>query len=780
MAGKKCAPPGEMFDETAPMPGLEEIWRHRAWREMGLKDEEYGRIVGILGRPPNWTELGMFAVMWSEHCAYKHSKKALKAFPTSGPRILLGPGENAGICRLDERWAVVWKEESHNHPSAIEPFQGAATGVGGIVRDILAMGARPVALLDSLRFGPLSDPRQRYLADGVISGIAAYGNCIGVPTVGGELLVDECYSSNPLVNVTCVGLVEIDKMARGVAAGVGNPVFLVGSSTGRDGIHGCTFASEELDSSSEERRPAVQVGDPFMEKLLIEACLEMLRAGCVVGIQDMGAAGITSSCSETASRAGTGMEIWLDRVPLREEGMNPYEIMLSESQERMLVIADREKAAEVRSICNKWGLNAAEIGVVTGDGMIRAWHRGAVVAEVPARALTEDAPVYDPPEREPSYLASVLAFDPGTLPEPESREELERALEAILASPDICSKEWVYSQYDHMVQTGTVVLPGSDAAVIRVKEAGKKGIALSTDGDGRLCYLDPYLGGAAAVAEAARNVVCAGAEPVGITNCLNFGNPEKPEVMWQFRRVVQGMAAACRALGTPVTGGNVSFYNESPGRAIYPTPVVGMLGILDDIDRACTSSFKALGDVIAMIGPLGGSVEGLGGSQYLKVVHGKVAGLPPRIDLDLEARVQKACLEMIRRGILNSAHDCSGGGLGVALAECCFPNASGLPDDYVAHFGLLGAEVDIGEGYARADAALFSEEHSRIVVSVSPGRVSDAEEIARRWQVPFRTLGRVIAEPRLKVTAGERTLLDLPVERAWRCWRRTLSWLVAR
>ncbi|MCR4397946.1 MAG: phosphoribosylformylglycinamidine synthase subunit PurL [Firmicutes bacterium] len=737
-------------------PTCEQIVGRKLWRGMGLKDFEFERIRGLLGRSPNWTELGMFAVLWSEHCAYKHSRAVLRTLPTSGPGVLVGPGENAGVVDIGDGLAVAFKMESHNHPSAVEPYQGAATGVGGIIRDILAMGARPIALVDPLRFGELSDMKVRRLFAGVVAGIAGYGNCVGIPTVGGEVAFEDCYADNPLCNVMCVGLIERGAIKRGVAAGVGNSVMLVGHLTGRDGIHGATFASEELGEDSESKRPNVQVGDPFYEKLLIEACLEMMSTGRVVGIQDMGAAGITSSCAETAARAGTGIEIDVAKVPLRERRMSPYEIMLSESQERMLVIVERGGEDGVAAVCRKWGLPCSAIGRVTGDGMFRVLDRGAVRAEVPASVLVNEAPVLEPGWEEPAYLAGARSFDHRSVPVPG---DMENAFRTVLASPSIASKAWVYRQYDHMVQTNTVVLPGADAAVIRIRNEGgrpEKGLALKADGNGRYCYLDPVTGGRIAVAEAARNVACVGARPLAITDCLNFGNPEKPDVFWQFRGVIEGIREACEALGTPVTGGNVSFYNESRNRAIYPTPIVGMVGLMDDASKATTPGFKAEGDLIVLLGE---TIDELGGTEYLKRVHGMVAGKPPSIDLRREKALIEVLVEACSSGILGSAHDISDGGLAVALAECCF---FGLP-------GARGADVTI-PWVGRADSLLFSETQSRAVVTVRPGMERELADICRSKGVPYTAIGRVGGR-RLRIAAtGVGVLIDAytaDVERLW-------------
>ncbi|MDX9871408.1 MAG: phosphoribosylformylglycinamidine synthase subunit PurL [Clostridia bacterium] len=697
------------------------------WREMGLSDQEYQQIKDILEREPNEVELGMFSVMWSEHCSYKNSKKVLKNFPTQGPHILQGPGENAGVIDIGDGQAVVFKIESHNHPSAIEPYQGAATGVGGIIRDIFTMGARPIALLDSLRFGSLSKSKKsRFLFDGVVAGIAGYGNCIGIPTVGGEIYFHPSYEDNPLVNVMCVGLMDQKDMAKGAAAGVGNPVMVVGARTGRDGIHGATFASEELSEASEEKRPAVQVGDPFMEKLLLEACLELIKTGYVVGMQDMGAAGLTSSSCEMAARAGTGIEMDLAKVPRRETGMTPYEIMLSESQERMLVVAQQGKEKEVQAIFDKWGLEAVAVGRVTADGFMTLKENDTVVARIPARALTEDCPLYEPEAKEPAYLSRAREYDLSTLPE---LEDCSRTLLAMLATPTIASKEWVFKQYDYMVGINTVAGPGAaDAAVLRVKDT-KKGLALTTDCNSRYVYLDPYRGGQIAVAEAARNLVCTGAQPLAVTDCLNFGNPEKPEIFWQFKEAVAGMSEACRELGTPVTGGNVSFYNETKGEAVYPTPVVGMVGLLDDIDKATTMAFKNDDDIIILLGQ---NKDELGGSLFLSIIHGLEAGRSPELDLSLEKLVQSTALSLIKQGLVTAAHDCSEGGLAVALAECCIA-------------GGKGAAVLLTDNM-KASSLLFGESQSRILITTPKGKVDTVLALLAETKVPYKVLGDVGGE----------------------------------
>ena len=727
------------------------------WRSLGLKDEEYEAIVKILGREPNDVELGMYSVMWSEHCSYKNSRDVLRTFPTKGPRVLQGPGENAGVVDIGDGLAVCFKIESHNHPSAIEPYQGAATGVGGIIRDIFTMGARPIALLNSLRFGTLDDARARYLFGNVVAGIAGYGNCVGIPTVGGEVGFHPCYRGNPLVNAMCVGLMAAEKIKRGRAAGAGNPVVLAGARTGRDGMHGVTFASEALSAASEERRPAVQVGDPFLEKLLLEACLELIENDAVAGIQDLGGAGLTCAASEMASRGGSGMEIDLDRVPCRETGMTAAEIMLSESQERMLLVVPPEKEEYVHAVFARWGLAASTIGRVTGDGMLRVRMGGKVVAELPARSLAEDAPVYCPPSREPAYLRAACELDLAEIPDVD---EPEQALLVLLRSPNLASKEWVFRQYDYMVRTATVVHPGSDAAVLRIR-GSKKGLAMTVDCNARYVYLDPYTGGKIAVVEAARNVACSGGEPLALTDCLNFGNPENPEVYWQFRKAVEGMSVACLAFGTPVVGGNVSFYNEHEGESIYPTPVVGMIGLLEDVEKRCTQSFKAPGNAIVL---LGDTCNELGGSEYLAVIHGLVRGKPPALDLEKEKDVQQVVLKAIRLGLLQSAHDLSEGGLAVALAESTFGN-------------LLGAEVELKTAGLRRDSLLFGESQSRVLVSLPQDRLACLQELAGQHQVPLQVLGRTGGD-RLKVYLDGRQVINLRVEEMHAAWSKALGRLM--
>jgi phosphoribosylformylglycinamidine synthase len=710
----------------------------------GLTREEYDRVVRLLGRDPTYSELGLFSALWSEHCSYKSSRVHLRRLPTKAPHVLQGPGENAGIVDVGDGLALAFKIESHNHPSFIEPFQGAATGVVGILRDIFTMGARPIALLDSLRFGSAEDAGTRYLLGGVVAGISHYGNCFGCPTVGGEVAFDPEYARNPLVNVLCLGIVPKDRIFRARADGVGNTFLYVGAKTGRDGIHGATMASEAFDETSAERRPTVQVGDPFREKLLLEACLEAFQTGAVVGIQDMGAAGLACSLSEMPARAGTGADVDLERVPQREPGMMPYEILLSESQERMLLVVERGREAEVQRIFRKWELDAVPIGRVTADGILRARMRGEVVAEVPVRALTDDAPVYDRPRARPGWLDRTGAFDPRTLPEPADPGAV---LERLLAAPTIASKRNIWRQYDHMVGINTLVVPGSDAAVLRIKGT-PRAVAVATDGNGRFGQLDPFLGGAMAVAEAARNVVCAGGRPLAMTNCLNFASPERPEIMWQFAATVDGIAAACEALGIPVTGGNVSFYNETLGQAILPTPVIGVVGLLEDAERRTTQWFKKAGDVIVLLGEPEGR---LGGSEYLRTVHGRLAGTPAPLDLGRERAVQAACLAIIEAGYVRSAHDCAEGGLAAAIAECCITGPS-----------PLGAAVTLPGG-TRVDEMLFGEAPSRIVVTAAPGDVEPLMQVAGEWAIPVSVLGHVGGD-RLEIRVGAESRVSRGVD----------------
>ena len=698
--------------------------------ELGLTSAEYDRIISQLGREPNLTELGMFAALWSEHCAYKHSRALFSRFPTEGPHILQGPGENAGIIDIGDGMAVVMKVESHNHPSAIEPYQGAATGIGGILRDIFTMGARPVACLNSLRFSPLTDDRTRYLFSGVVSGIAGYGNCVGVPTIGGEIQFDSCYYGNPLVNVMCVGLAKTDDIITASASGVGNAVMVAGAKTGRDGILGASFASGELNENSEEKRPAVQVGDPFTEKLLIEATLEVIKAKLLVGVQDMGAAGLTSSACEMAARADTGIEMDLLKVPRREEGITPYEMMLSESQERMLLVPKPGCEEAVTAIYERWGLDCNIVGTVTDDGMLRLYEGPQVVAEVPAWSLsTQGAPKYVTECEKPAYLDELNNYDMNAVPLPS---DFNACLLKLLASPGIASKEWVYRQYDHMIQNNTVLVPGSaDAAVLRVKDT-QKGIAFSIDGNGRLCYLDPYTGAAAAVAEAARNVACTGAKPVAVTDGLNYGNPEKPDVYWQFARGVDGIADACRELETPVIGGNVSFYNETNGQPIYPSPIIGMLGLINDISKRCDMAFKVEDHSVILLGE---TREELGGSEYLKVCAQTVAGRVPELDLKKEKQLISLILELIDRSLIVSAHDLSEGGLAVAAAECCIAGGKGAT--------LRLPATDSNSNLIRPDALLFGESQSRILISAPAESSAAIVELAGHYGISATKLGTV-------------------------------------
>ncbi len=713
----------------------------------GLSDDEYKKILDILGREPNLTELGLFSVMWSEHCSYKSSRVHLKKLPTTGPRVVQGPGENAGVVDIGDGLVAVFKMESHNHPSYIEPYQGAATGVGGILRDIFTMGARPVALLDSLRFGALDRPKNRHLFRGVVAGIAGYGNCMGVPTIGGETVFNEIYSQNPLVNVFCLGIAKKDKIFKGQAAGVGNPVIYIGSKTGRDGIHGATMASDTFDESSESKRPTVQVGDPFTEKLLLEACLELMEQDLLVGIQDMGAAGLTSSSCEMAARAGNGIELDLTQVPRREPGMTAYEVMLSESQERMLLVAKAGKEEEVLKICRKWDLDAAVVGRVTGDGFVRVRDEGPnkttlVVAEVPAKALADEGPRYERPNAPPGFQELLQSLNLDALPDLPLKQDPTELLLALLASPTIASKAWVFRQYDHMVRTNTVVRPGSDAAVIRVKGT-TKALAMTADGNGRYCLLNPYIGASIAVAEAARNLVCSGAEPIGLTDCLNFGNPERPDIMWQFMLAIEGIRDACETLSIPVVSGNVSLYNETNGLSIYPTPIIGMVGLIDPAERVTVQWFKEEGDAIIL---LGATLDDLGGTEYLQVHHAREQGSPPALLLETEKALQVCVLQLIREGLVQSAHDCSDGGLAVALAECSLSHPT----------APLGAVVELTPNRLRRDSLLFGESQSRVVLSVTPAQTERVLTLAQDAGVPAATIGRV---------GGSRLVIEVGADR---------------
>jgi phosphoribosylformylglycinamidine synthase len=713
--------------------------------EHGLTDAEYQRLEQMLGRAPTFTELGIVSALWSEHCSYKHSRPVLKTLPTQAPYVLQGPGENAGAIAVGSGLAVAFKIESHNHPSAVEPYQGAATGVGGILRDVFTMGARPIAMLNSLRFGSLQSPRVRYLLGGVVKGIGDYGNCVGIPTVAGDIAFDPSYEGNPLVNAMCVGVLREEELIRAKAEGVGNPIMAVGARTGRDGIHGASFASEDLSAASEAKRPQVQVGDPFTEKLLLEASLELIQSGHIVAIQDMGAAGLTSSSAEMAERGDVGITIDVTRVPVREEGMTPYEILLSESQERMLVVAKRGHEDAVREILAKWDLTAAVIGEVIAEPVYRVTEGDVVVAEFPGSRLVTDCPVYTPVAREADAVRALRETDVLAIAErPEERDPLWTLLQ-LLSSPTIASKAWIYRQYDSTVRTGTVVGPGAgDAAVVRLRGTDSA-IAMKTDCNARYVYLEPRVGGRIAVAEAARNVACTGARPMAITNCLNFGNPERPEVFHQFREAVGGMGEACRTLGTPVTGGNVSFYNENPRGAIYPTPVIGMIGLIDSLEHVTRSGFGNDGDAIVLFGD---PTTELGGSEYLARIHDTVAGAPPHCTLERERAVIEALLESIRTGTVTSAHDCSEGGLAVALAECAVGDRE----------RPVGADVDLSSWSALPlRCLLFGEAQGRVVVGTTePARVL---EIAARHGVPAREIGRVRATATaLTLRVGDMTI----------------------
>ena len=741
-------------------------------REHGLTPDEFEKIKQLLGgREPTRTELGIFSVMWSEHCSYKSSRVHLKRLPTRSKLVVQGPGENAGIVDIGDGWACAFKIESHNHPSFIEPFQGAATGVGGILRDIFTMGARPVAVMDSLRFGPITPARNagegaratqalptqaeihknHSVMEGVVSGVASYGNCFGVPNVGGEVKFEPCYSGNPLVNAFALGLVRRDQIFYGRASGEGNPVIYVGSKTGRDGIHGATMASEEFSEGSEAKRPNVQVGDPFLEKLLLEACLEAMQTGAIVGIQDMGAAGLTCSTCEMGARGGTGVEIELDRVPQRETGMTPYEIMLSESQERMLLVAQKGREEEVFRVFQKWGLDAVEIGRVTLDAKMRVLEHGQVVAEIPNAALTDDAPVYQRP---------LARWEPPVDREmPEHVHLSESAdfsaqLKLLLASPNICSKRWVWQQYDHMVQTNTVEAPGAgDAGVIRIK-GSKRGLAMALDGNGRWCYLDPRLGAMHAVAEAARKVACAGATPIGATNCLNFGNPEKPHIMWQFSQVIDGITKACEELDTPITGGNVSFYNETLGEGIYPTPVIGVVGILEDVHKTAKMHFAQPGRKVVLLraNEPGDAVDAeseFGSSEYAKEILGAVWGYPPELDLEKEATLQRALVALIQAGLVESVHDCADGGLAVALVESALPTG-------------IGVNVRLPKQKLALEFRLFAEDASRVVLSCDLSHLARIQQVAEEYAVHVDILGETGSD-RVEIAIGDQSVISASV-----------------
>jgi phosphoribosylformylglycinamidine synthase subunit PurL len=724
----------------------------------GLSQEEYERILSRLGREPNRLELGLFSVMWSEHCSYKSSKVYLKNLPTAGDRVIQGPGENAGAVDIGDGLVAVFKIESHNHPSYIEPYQGAATGVGGILRDIFTMGARPIALLNSLRFGPLEIPKNRFLLEGVVAGIAGYGNCMGIPTVGGEICFNEIYNQNPLVNVFCLGIAKKEHIFRASARGIGNTVIYIGSKTGRDGIHGATMASESFDESIEARRPTVQVGDPFTEKLLLEACLEIMKRKLVVGIQDMGAAGLTSSSVEMASRGGTGIELDLSRVPCREEGMTPYEIMLSESQERMLLVAEPDRVEEILSVCARWDLDAAVIGRVTDTRRLVLKDRDRTVAEVPIEALTDDAPVYDRPAQVPSYLDAIQGINLDLIKPPS---DFGAALMTLLQSPTIASKRWVFQQFDYMVRTNTMVPPGFGSAVVRVKGT-RKALVLSVDGNGAYGILNPYRGGVIAVCEAARNVVCAGGRPIGLTDCLNFGNPERPDVMWQFALSVEGIADACRQLEIPVVSGNVSFYNETNGLGIYPTPIIGMVGLIENAERVVRPGFRDEGDRIVLLGE---TKDELGGSEYLRRIHAREGGFPPLLDLAAERAVQKSCLDGIEADIIKSAHDCSEGGLAVALAEAAILSGS-----------RHGAVITLPDLPIRKDAHLFGESQSRIIVTVEDKHLQELQKRSADGSVQLAVIGRVGGDRlTIRIEGQDRPLIDLPLEAVRSAWEEAIG-----
>lgn len=719
----------------------------------GITPDEYRRIQEILGRDPNFTELGVFSVMWSEHCSYKNSKPELRKFPVSGSRVLVKAGEeNAGVIDIGDGWGVAFKMESHNHPSAVEPFQGAATGVGGIIRDIFTMGARPVFSLNSLRFGPLTEARNRQLFSGVVSGISHYGNCIGVPTIGGEVYFDESYNGNPLVNVFCLGVLRHEQIARGAAHGVGNPVFYVGAETGRDGLAGAAFASRDLTEESKQDRPAVQVGDPFKEKLLLEACLELLASGCVAGIQDMGAAGLTCSTCETASRGGTGVEIDLALVPKRETGMTPYEILLSESQERMLIIVKLGEEEAVKRIFEKWDLPYAHVGYVRDDGMMRVKNDGETVVEIPASKLADDAPIYHR-ETRPRLLPDPI--DPETIPPTDILD----ALPTLLSHPSIASKQWVWRQYDHMVRNGNVVRPGSDAAVFLIREANKL-IAATSDCNAIYCALDPREGGKIAVAEAARNLACSGAIPLAVTDNLNFGNPHNPENFWQLQQCVEGLAEACRAFDTPVTGGNVSLYNQSPAGAIDPTPTVGMVGIIESEKHVTTQFFKDEGDVILLLGKPGNE---MGGSHFLNVIYGRKEGLPPRVDLVEEKAIHDALRALIRMGLVKSAHDCSEGGLAVALAEAGFERKLGAAVSF----------ANVPDFNKWDEIALFNESQGRVVLTVGKANSAAAQSLLEWRGVPVYRLGTVAGDT-LKITTATGKTYEWPVADLYAAWSESI------
>jgi phosphoribosylformylglycinamidine synthase subunit PurL len=768
-----------------------------------LTEAEYAKILEIMEREPSMTELGIFSVMWSEHCSYKSSRMHLKRLPVTGERVIVPPGENAGVVDIGDDWCVAFKVESHNHPSFIEPFQGAATGVGGILRDVFTMGARPIALMNSLRFGPLDDPkhgnRNKSILKGAVDGIAHYGNCFGTATVGGEVVFDEAYNLNPLVNAFALGIVRKDQIFFGKATGVGNPVLYVGAKTGRDGIHGATMASAEFDEEALEKRPTVQVGDPFLEKLLLEACLEAMRSGAIAGIQDMGAAGLTSSSVEMAARAGTGLEIDLTLVPQRESGMTAYEMMLSESQERMLIVAHKGREKEIVEIFNKWELDAVTIGKVVEGNRLKVFHNGELMADLPVDKLTDEAPKYQrpmsPPVREgekgrkgeremseppavvggfqddesASYGESIKLKSEGQRTKDEGRiiKDQNEALKILLAAPNICSKHWVYEQYDHMVRTNTAILPGADAAVVRIKET-RRALAMCLDGNGRYVAVNPREGAKLTVAEAARNVVCVGAKPIAVTNCLNFASPEREEVMWSFSETIDGMKEACEAFETPIVSGNVSFYNETEGRGILPTPVIGMVGLIEDTRKIITQGFKSEGD---LIGVLGTSGDDLSVSEYAQSVLGISTdelietGDLPKIDLELEKNVQQTCLNLTDKFLLKSAHDCSDGGLAVAIAESCFSSLNNP---------MNGAEIDLTDENLSAEGALFGETPSRIIISFAAEKLSEVEAIVAENNCPFAVIGKVSGE-NLQIKINGADMISAKVSELETVWRNSLE-----
>ncbi len=736
----------------------DEIMEKKVWRNMGLTDEDFARIQSLLGRDPTYVEIGLFAAMWSEHCSYKHSKAELKKLPTKGEQVIQGPGENAGIVDIGDGMAIAFKMESHNHPTAVEPYHGAATGAGGIIRDCFTMGARPIALVNSVRFGDLSDAHNRYLFDGAISGIADYGNKMGVPTLAGEARFAPVYSTNPLVNAMCVASVRHEDIRRGVASGVGNAVMVIGAKTGRDGIHGAAFASEEFGEDSEVTPPTVQVGDPFMEKKLLEATLELFAKGIVIGMQDLGAAGLTSSSSEMASREGNGIELDMQKVPRRESGMTPYEIMLSETQERMLMVIEPQRIAEAEAVLRKWDLDGNVIGKVTDDGYLRIKDGTEIVAEVPARLLADEAPMVIADYREPAYIAELAAYDMLSLPEPEDYAE---AFFTVLQSPNVASKEWIYSQFDQTAGGNTVITPGCDAGVVRIAGTDKA-VAMATDCNGRKVYLNPYRGAKLAVAETALNIACSGAKPLGLTNCLNFGSPEKPEIFYTFKEALRGMSEAAIALNTPVTGGNVSLYNETDGKAIYPTPSIGMVGLLEKASNAIGSGFQTAGDAIFLVGEYG---RMLGGTEYLAAVHGLIAGEIPDVNLRTAASLNEFLVKSASQQLIQSAHDISDGGLITALAE-------------KAAQSQLGCKVEISLPGNRADRILFNEDPSRVLISVKEENVEEMQKLAASLTLPVYRLGTVGGEDfSLKVN---NLRLKFPVREILEKWREAIPCIMSQ